>query len=371
MNIKKIEIYSESGNIDNTIQKAIVYYEDGHHEDPLSDIDDIIMAISRFATYKKMTFDELKNDKEKLVVIPLIKLEKPEAKKEEPKKEETKEEDSKKGDHKEKESKTKDEDDDKNNSRRLKAWILAALTSVAIGWEAMELLHNNKTVSMRTGTPRRTITQEIKTPPVEDNGSKFLENLHNRVVNDELYYNVQDYLSGVNKTEDNLTWILNDISNKCQANIEQMNRFIDGESMTGDKFTLMLSNMFEDNDINHAVTKKFEDMCNDIRNKCFEGKRDEAISAYRNFYNLFIDFVYCDVPMNVNGRDVRYYDNDINAFARDYIMVMGQVLMEANINDYSAMIGNSVYKIDKLRTFVSSTYVNLVDILYESVSRTK
>ena len=363
MDIDRIEIYSKSGKVDETVEYIRVFYEDESIED-IYDFTDICAFLARF----DKPLSELLEDKDMFKVIKIVKTEE--------KPEERIEEKPEKGivvERKVEEKNTKE----KTTKEKVKTGAIIALSGLVLFGSLYALLKKGNSLSnQKTGTPKepdKTIEQQVNGDlsvyrvshgePVVDNGSNYLNNLNNGLNSGTIQSSASKLLALDEVTPSVFYNNLDNINLVLAANMNEVCNLMDGGRMTGDEFILTVN--YNNNSYDSIVLQEFVNLRNDMVHNAYQQSQGLTSQQIKLYLDKYLDFAFNGEP--VNG----IYWNEVNPMVRYIVTFMGMQMLGPNTN-YSHTINGTNCDRRALQEGVNELFATTVmDNLLYSVSTQK
>ena len=367
MNIDHIEIYSESGKADGTIKYLNVFYEDKTNK-RINDFDEIGETLSRFmAQNSDKTMRDLLNDKDKIQIYKIVKVEELDPK---PEKEETRE------------IVEHQDEEDKSQKKKGSKVAIAALSisslalAAALIW-ALNSKDNTGFKSQKTGVPKgpdKTIEQnaeEIHVPitqiyhddPVEDNGSQFANNLEQAVVSGTAENSLTRLLILDEMSPKEFYYNLEQVNYTLASNMNEIRNLMSGGRMAGIEYLLSLNDYYDSSTKDYVILQEFCGLRNDIVHNAYNQVPEITRQQISSFLDRYLDFAFNGLP--VHG----IYWNEINPMTKYVITFLGEQMLGPE-TDYTHVINQQTCDRKTLRENVSQLLdYSVMDELSNRVSR--
>lgn len=247
-----------------------------------------------------------------------------------------------------------DANDNKKNAKKTIVTLTSLATAAVIGFlshgyflrKDNDSKNNNefKTYTITTQVPIVTTPEPIimATPVITDRLTEIVGRLYN----------------GERVNEDDLTFALKNISEKCYINMPGVYDLINGKRMTGHIEKLDFSNMFPEDSFEHFILKGYclsrEDMINNAQLQ----RRDTTKADLKNYLDEICNFTFNGATVDYRGNLMNFYS--LSPIARYIVAHLG---MQATFVDknYSTKINGRNCGYNEL----SDAYTELVETLAE------
>ena len=338
MKIVFMHVYTKNGVFNN----ALVKYEDGS-EEKITGFDNVLEMVTEYSKQELTLIDDMEKDK---IIIEEMK---------------------------------------KTNKKAIASLAVATVLLIGGSLYTMDSLNKKKyhrdsndvkKEVMETNTPVPTLTPTATLKPtstpsptitalpsikkvetgieIEDNGSKYVENLETKIVErDDLCNRVREFIDGTNRSRSAFSTIISDISNECFSNINELYAVFSGTPMKGDKYYLSLYNIFDEGTRDYNALKYFCDKRNSLIENSYKNQVEKTKKELYALQDEFTNFVFKNKPIIVDGRNIYYYSlndfsklilSDMNLFTLFTIEVT-----EENVSkNYKVIINGEKVSFDKL-----------------------
>lgn len=375
-NIKRIEIYSESGKADGTVKYINVIYEDDTNK-RIDDFNEIGETFSRFVFQNSgKSMSDLLDDKDKIQVMKIVELvdgnhvideleheqvEKIEKQDENIEQEEQHEEKKKKG--------------------SLKTKVLSISCLALAGALVWSLLHkdNNgfslqcapypkktgKTTEQGVDSERLVVpaTKISHTEPVEYNGSQYINNLEagiNSGATDNALTRllILDEMSA-KELLNNLEYV-NDL---LATNMNEVCNLMSGGKMVGDEYILTVSDYYNPETKDYAILQEFCGLRNIMVHNAYNQESEITRQQIGTFLDRYLDFAFNGLP--VNG----IYWDEINPMTKYITTFLCKQILGPKTNYSHEVQGKEMNRKDLQQYVYDFLVTNVTNNLEQNVRR--